>query len=592
MAWSLPVQGAVPVVFAKTTRAGFEALAEGRGVVLYPASDRGWNDFSHRVHINAMVRTEAGVSYGYALRMLVEGATNTVAALTQRLGDNRSWMPLDAGDLRFVSMLQNAQSYEQMVQQLGFELAVRVLRATGDAVVLQLEGGAPERQALLQTDGFHLAVLRESETYTAFRRAARHLRPQPAPPADDAAISLLIAARLRSAATAHVVDFDFTPDPLGRDRLAVLIGPNGAGKTQIILSMLDALRSSDHTPLLSAGLRAPHILRSTEGALAWGAPPYNRVLVFSSTHSDVYPQSLPPWELDYQYFSMTGGRERGGDALTVSLVDCLRDDRRLMFDPLPAGEDDPDDLDFGDPIDRLKLLQSLLEPLGLWRELHLPLTSSDDLDFGVRMWGERAYFPIWRRMNEQRNLQLFQHIDLSAEPLVFSEGEVRRLSSGETAMLRFASQAVAGIEVGTLLLFDEPETHLHPSFISGFAEVLHRLLKQTRSVAIIATHSVYLVRETPSQRVRILAVEDGAVTAAAPRMQTFGASLESISHAVFGDGLQRHRFQRTLAEWVAEDDQASDIETVLENHGADLNPETLSYIARLLAGSRPERLDD
>lgn len=575
------------MVFARSTAIGLQAVPEGAVVVLHPTPDRGWNDFSYRVHMDAAVRTEAGAIYSYPFRMLVEGADSTTAALRERLGE-RTWMRLGVdGDPPIVSMLQNEEAYALMVRQLGFDLAVRVLRATGDAVVTELEGDQPERRALLATEAFHLAVLRENETYTAFRRAARHLRPTPAPPLEDAAVSLLIAARLRSADGPHLVDVDFTPDPLGRDRLAVLIGPNGVGKTQIMLSMLDGLRASGQGGLLAAARSRPHILRAEGDAVAWGPPAYKRVVVFSSTHSDVYPSSLPPWEIDYQYFSMTGGRDRGGDALTVSLVDCLRDDRRILFAPLAPEADDQDVLGFGDRVDRLKLLQALLEPLGLWRNLYLPLVSAEDLDFEVRRWEDRLYVPVSRRMNEKRHLQMVQNIDLAAPPVIFAGDDIRRLSSGETAMLRFAAQAVASVETGTLFLFDEPETHLHPNYISEFADILHRLLKQTRSVALIATHSVYLVRETPSKRVRIVTVADGQVMIDPPRMQTFGASIENISQAVFGDGRLRHRFQKTLAEWIEKREDPVDIDEVLERYGAALNPETLSYIARLLARARP-----
>ena len=41
-----------------------------------------------------------------------------------------------------------------------------------------------------------------------------------------------------------------------------------------------------------------------------------------------------------------------------------------------------------------------------------------------------------------------------------------RLSSGERIMVYLWSQLVAYIRFDTLILFDEPETHLHPNAIS------------------------------------------------------------------------------------------------------------------------------
>lgn len=60
------------------------------------------------------------------------------------------------------------------------------------------------------------------------------------------------------------------------------------------------------------------------------------------------------------------------------------------------------------------------------------------------------------------------------------------------------------IENGSLLLIDEPETHLHPNFISLIISALHKILTATGSYSIISTHSVYIVREVPQDQVIIL----------------------------------------------------------------------------------------
>lgn len=154
-------------------------------------------------------------------------------------------------------------------------------------------------------------------------------------------------------------------------------------------------------------------------------------------------------------------------------------------------------------------------------------------------------------------------------------------------MFRFAAQAVAAIEQGSLLLFDEPETHLHPNFISEFMEILQDLLDATRSAAIIATHSAYIVREVPRERVSVLSIDGGEVQAAAPCLQTFGASIDTISQFVFNDTSVSHRFQETLATWVDGPGRELTIEQIVERFGAQLNPESLSYMAELKRRQRP-----
>jgi ABC-type transporter Mla maintaining outer membrane lipid asymmetry ATPase subunit MlaF len=169
------------------------------------------------------------------------------------------------------------------------------------------------------------------------------------------------------------------------------------------------------------------------------------------------------------------------------------------------------------------------------------------------------------------------------QPVLFGIGPGKReLSSGELAMLRFAAQAAGSAERGCLFLFDEPETHLHPNFVSEFMAVLNTILAATQSVAIIVTHSAYIVREVPSQRVRIFSLEDRKIAIDRPRLQTFGASIDSISQFVFADTSISHQYQETLQTWL--DSLGSDIsiEGIIERFGNQMNSETLSYVARLI----------
>jgi energy-coupling factor transporter ATP-binding protein EcfA2 len=168
-------------------------------------------------------------------------------------------------------------------------------------------------------------------------------------------------------------------------------------------------------------------------------------------------------------------------------------------------------------------------------------------------------------------------------PSVMDGAKVQReLSSGEVAMLRFTSQSIAAIETGSLLLLDEPETHLHPKFISDLIEVLYSLLKATKSIAIIATHSAYIVREVSRENVKILSLEDGILSFDTPRMQTFGASIDTISQFAFGDTNEQHHFQRVLVDWAQSVEPEIGLNGIITEFGKHSNPESLSFIARSL----------
>jgi energy-coupling factor transporter ATP-binding protein EcfA2 len=110
------------------------------------------------------------------------------------------------------------------------------------------------------------------------------------------------------------------------------------------------------------------------------------------------------------------------------------------------------------------------------------------------------------------------------------------LSSGEISFLTFAAQVCLDIENGSLLLIDEPETHLHPQLVSSFSSLLNSLLSATGSIAILATHSVFVVREVFREQVTVLRRSpEGVTVAARPTLRTFGADPGAISFFVFGE---------------------------------------------------------
>jgi hypothetical protein len=561
----IPANEPIPVILARDSAAAVNAPVVRPAVAVVPVHST-WNDFGNFMAANLYIYSTAGAVIELGIRFMFEGVSRTEPYLLQLLG-SRPWIDIAEVHVLFCSVLTERESYGRIVEALGFNQAVTALRQLGDAVVLRLEGSDTLRLAMLETPGFHLGALREDSAFVAFRRGGRYLRPQPFTVTTDAATSFRFATNIPAADNVYEINFDFEPDELSRNRVFVLIGCNGAGKTQLLLSIIQNLRSP------------PDVLVAQQAQFE-PLPSFNRVLVFSSVASDLYPRSIPPWQgIDYQYFSMTASHSAGQDALTSALVDCLRDDGKIRFYQA--------DIFTFTGTGRMALLEKALAPLNIWPSIHLPLkVQSDEYDLGpLRTSGERQFFPLerWRNLNEQRSLLLVRSLDWTLPPVIFGSGDqLRSLSSGEFAMLRFAAQAAGSVEPGCLFLFDEPETHLHPNFISDFMDVLHILVTETRSAAIIATHSAYIVREAPRQRVRILSVVDREVSIDMPRLQTFGSSIDSISQFVFGDTNISHRYQNILDEWLSTLGTDITIEKIVELYGQTMNSETLSYVAQRL----------
>ena len=126
------------------------------------------------------------------------------------------------------------------------------------------------------------------------------------------------------------------------------------------------------------------------------------------------------------------------------------------------------------------------------------------------------------------------------------------------------------------MLLDEPETHLHPNFVSRFVALLDSLLAQTGSAAIVATHSVYFVREVFREQVTVLRVgEEGRIEASAPILRTFGADVGAISYFVFGEDQPSRLASEVRTELLKDNSSWS---ALYERYRNDLSPEFLNRL--------------
>lgn len=569
----IPVTSELAIYLSTSRRAAESRGIPGRALVIVPdASD--WNDFSANLRARLHLVGVEGADSPIEMRLMVEGQRYTRSYMIDQLGvtdasGSRPRRRIERMTAPFVSVLASETDYRRLVELLGFDDAIGCLRRMHDAVLARLENDADDAStlALARTTSFFQSALRDSNNWIAFRQGDRYLTPNRPPDIDDAAASFTVRADLRGMVGEHVLEADFGDEfPLAR-RVLVLVGQNGTGKTRLFQSMIDGLRRAapwegdldlDRAATFDPGLAL------------------SRLVVFSSVASDPYPRTIPPWEgIDYRYHRMIGAPGGEGDGLTMSLLDCLRTDSETQG--------------FGRS-GAMRLLNSVLEPLGVADNLYVELRDEiepDALPPPTRING-RDYFQLFRGMNEQRNLQLYARTNTERPPVIVAgRMRPRNLSSGEVALLRFAAQAVASLRRGTVFLFDEPETHLHPNYVSQFMEMLDRLLDQSGSIALIATHSAYVVREAPARRVRIITREttrEGetpTITIDPPTMQTFGASIDTISQFVFGDVGPKHRFQRVLEEYIADHPEAG-LAQIRRQFAADLNPETRSYIAEFV----------
>jgi ABC-type multidrug transport system ATPase subunit len=116
---------------------------------------------------------------------------------------------------------------------------------------------------------------------------------------------------------------------------------------------------------------------------------------------------------------------------------------------------------------------------------------------------------------------------------LFDEDGHSKYSSGQIIMILMLAEILAYTTEDSLLLFDEPETHLHPNSISLFISVITKILNEHKSYAIISTHSPQIVQEIPSKDIVVIDRIDNIPSIRNLDLESFGENLNIITERVF-----------------------------------------------------------
>lgn len=107
------------------------------------------------------------------------------------------------------------------------------------------------------------------------------------------------------------------------------------------------------------------------------------------------------------------------------------------------------------------------------------------------------------------------------------------LSAGQKIVVNILLHILNKIKPQSLLLLDEPETHLHPKLMTTLYLILVDLLEEFDSFAVIATHSPIIVQQVPSRSIQILKRIENQPVMVTPIIECFGENLSEISRNVF-----------------------------------------------------------
>ncbi|GJD40342.1 hypothetical protein OICFNHDK_2811 [Methylobacterium bullatum] len=137
-------------------------------------------------------------------------------------------------------------------------------------------------------------------------------------------------------------------------------------------------------------------------------------------------------------------------------------------------------------------------------------------------------------------------------------------STGHKIALHVVASLVAHARPRSLVLFDEPEAHLHPPLMAALMHSVRVVLTELNALCIAATHSPVLLQETLSRHVRRVHRIGGLIEVTTPKLETFGENVGILTYDAFGLTAASTDYHKVLDLLVSGSDSLDDIEALFQ----------------------------
>ncbi|MEW4239768.1 AAA family ATPase [Priestia megaterium] len=144
--------------------------------------------------------------------------------------------------------------------------------------------------------------------------------------------------------------------------------------------------------------------------------------------------------------------------------------------------------------------------------------------------------------------------------------DFKDMSSGEQAMFDRFFSLLTLIKDNSLVLIDEPETHLHPSWIKQYVFILSELFSHVKAHIIIATHSPLIAADVPNECIigLVKCSETGSIKQYEVNKSTLGGNPTNILNDVFRIDNQAGSFANLIVERIKEHIRKGEVEKALD----------------------------
>ncbi|SHG01653.1 AbiJ-related protein [Flavobacterium defluvii] len=152
------------------------------------------------------------------------------------------------------------------------------------------------------------------------------------------------------------------------------------------------------------------------------------------------------------------------------------------------------------------------------------------------------------------------------------------LSSGQNILLYIITEITANIRFDSLILYDEPETHLHPNAISQLINTIYELVDEFQSYCIIGTHSPLIIQELLSKNVYVMERNGNTPDIRRIGIESFGENLNTLTDDVFGNREIQKQYKRIIDEQIENGKKYDEILDLIQFDNSPLSLNARLYI--------------
>jgi len=530
-----------------------------------------WDDYGIKTTFNAVVYSEGEEVFNFSIKVFIEGYSFSSKRLNEICESGwDGFFPIPGES--YLSVPSDIDFYSVLVGKVGLDRAREVLLSIRDAGYLINIEADIEADRLSKESNFLTSPLREAGARKAFRDGWLLFDKK------ESAVQDFVMNTISKSGKSLPFDFNFNSSVLPYD-INVLIGPNGIGKSYTLNSLVEywlgygagdkkALEDNGHRPFNDY-------------------PNISRLILISYSPFEDFRIDLEGVDLSdreaYKYFGFRAIKESEDSSKRIvisrnlpaqdsvdSLIKALSDDSNYGF---MAGWKSKFETAFsvlqmaiGFDAVALKAKSEVADYVG----------DMDNVDY-FDVDGDR-YVEVsphsFSAFNDS-GFDFYKGIDRTAGVAFIEDGRLISISSGQRLFCYIVFNVVGQIRRDSLVVIDEPELFLHPTFEVEFIGLLKQVLKSFNSKAILATHSLSIAREVPARCVHVFRETQDGVSIDHPPFETFGGDMQRISSYVFGDNAQSKPFESWLNDKISEFSEPQDLISKLGN---EINEEILIRI--------------